>query len=240
MKTIVLLSGGMDSAVLAYKLKHEGHEVQALMVDYGQKHIREMSFAHQLTQELDIKHRIADLSALSETFLKGSSQTDKSVPVPEGRYDDESMKKTVVPNRNMLMLSVAGAWAISDGADAVAYAAHAGDHAIYPDCRPQFVSGMSRALLMCDWKQIRLYAPFLRKTKANLVSLGVTLKVPFEKTWSCYKGGDLHCGKCGTCTERIEAFKLAGVKDPTVYGKAKVTPKAKAKKSGSRRKKGKA
>jgi 7-cyano-7-deazaguanine synthase len=152
--------------------------------------------------------------------MGGSSQTDKSVPVPEGHYEEESMKQTVVPNRNMILLALAGAWAISTKSDAIAYAAHSGDHAIYPDCRPEFTEAMSDALRLCDWHEVKLMRPFLYPTpmsKADIVKLGTSLGVPFELTWSCYKGGEKHCGKCGTCVERVEAFQLAGVEDPTEY-----------------------
>lgn len=127
------------------------------------------------------------------------------------------MKLTVVPNRNMILLALAGAWAVSTKSEAIAYAAHAGDHAIYPDCRPEFAEAMQGALLLCDWHPVRIARPFLAMSKADLVKLGAELGVPFALTWSCYKGGDKHCGKCGTCVERREAFELAGVPDPTKY-----------------------
>jgi len=137
--------------------------------------------------------------------------------VPAGHYTNETMKLTVVPNRNMIMLSVAIGWAVSGKADAVAYAAHAGDHTIYPDCRPAFIEAIRQAAALCDWHRVELLTPFVGKTKRDIVRLGAELDVPFGQTWSCYVGGEVHCGRCGTCVERREAFKSAGVDDPTVY-----------------------
>jgi 7-cyano-7-deazaguanine synthase len=218
MKALVILSGGMDSSVLAAYLKGpvKGYDVRALTIDYGQRHVREIESAKAIADWLKIRHEIVDLSALAP-HLGGSSQTDERVPVPEGHYSAESMKATVVPNRNMLLLAVGAARAISTGCGVLAYAAHAGDHAIYPDCRPEFASAMETALLLCDWKPVQLMRPFINFTKAEIVRVGLTLGVPFGKTYSCYKGHAAHCGRCGTCVERREAFQLAGMKDPTDY-----------------------
>lgn len=161
-------------------------------------------------------HQFIDLSAL-RAVLKGSSQTDENFEVPEGHYTEETMKVTVVPNRNMILLAVAGAWAISLKAEYVAYAAHVGDHAIYPDCRKEFADRIAEVLETADWHSVKLMRPFLNRTKADIAALGHELKVPYELTWSCYKGGEKHCGKCGTCVERKEAFALANVPDPTEY-----------------------
>ena len=127
------------------------------------------------------------------------------------------MKATVVPNRNMIMLSIAAGWAISRRADRVAYAAHGGDHAIYPDCRREFIDALGEAIIIADWHPVRLYGPYVAISKADVVALGQKLGVPFDRTWTCYKGRTKHCGKCGTCVERREAFALAGVPDPTSY-----------------------
>lgn len=127
------------------------------------------------------------------------------------------MKVTVVPNRNMIMLSVAAGWAISQGFDQVAFGAHSGDHAIYPDCREEFAEAVDRAMSLADWHRVRLVRPFVRMTKADIVKRGADLHVPFQSTWSCYKGAAQQCGRCGTCVERREAFYLAGVVDPTDY-----------------------
>jgi len=215
MRTVLIYSGGLDSTVLLYHLRAEGHEVRGLGIDYGQRHRRELEAAAAICRQLGIEYRIADLSTL-RPLLGGSALTD-DLAVPEGHYTDETMKQTVVPNRNMIMLAVAIGWAVSLRYDAVAYAAHAGDHTVYPDCRPEFAEAMDRAAALCDWHRVRILRPFIDKTKADLVRLGASLGVPFERTWSCYRGGEYHCGRCGTCVERREAFALAGVADPTKY-----------------------
>jgi 7-cyano-7-deazaguanine synthase len=127
------------------------------------------------------------------------------------------MKSTVVPNRNMILLALAGGHALSLGFDTIAYAAHAGDHTIYPDCRPEFADSMNKALGLADWKDLNLHRPYVEMTKSDIVSLGDRLDAPLHLTWSCYAGGEIHCGKCGTCVERKEAFELANIADPTKY-----------------------
>jgi len=217
MKVVVLMSGGLDSSVLAAYAKRELFcDVHGLGVNYGQRHAVELQHAAMVAAAMDIPFQVADLTSL-RGLLGGSSQTDASIPVPEGHYADESMKATVVPNRNMIMLSVAAGHAIALGARAVLYAAHSGDHPIYPDCRPQFVLALAEAMALCHYEPIQLTAPFVNRSKANIARLGRDLSVPMDLTWSCYKGGEKHCGKCGTCVERREAFQLAGVPDPTVY-----------------------
>ena len=216
MKSLVVHSGGMDSTVLLYQLLQAGDEVKALSINYGQRHSRELDGARALCSELGVEHRVADLSGLSD-LLAGSALTSSDIEVPEGHYAEDNMKATVVPNRNMILLSVAAGWAISSKYDRIAYAAHSGDHAIYPDCRNEFAEALDGAIRLADWHEVSLYRPFVDMTKADIVSLGAKLGVPFEKTWSCYKGQDLHCGRCGTCVERREAFYLAGVEDPTTY-----------------------
>ena len=213
MKKVLIYSGGMDSTVLMYELKAQGHEVHALGIDYGQRHGKELGCAAGICNRLRVPFRIADLSGL-RPLLAGSSQTDDSIPVPEGHYAAESMKATVVPNRNMIMLAMAAGYAMSIGAERVAYAAHAGDHAIYPDCRPEFADALDHAIGLADWRKVALERPFVHLAKAEIAALGYALNVPFGDTWSCYKGGSYHCGKCGTCVERREAL---GVQDPTKY-----------------------
>ncbi|SRR6266852_7380547 len=220
MKVILTLSGGLDSAVLLWHLLEQKHQVCCLSVDYGQRHYRELTAAKNLCMLADVEHKITDLRGILSLF-SGSSQTSSEIAVPEGHYAEESMKQTVVPNRNMVLLSLAGAWAVSTKSDAVAYAAHSGDHTIYPDCRPEFTEAMEDAFRLCDWHPVKLLRPFLYPvpmSKADIVKLGAGLGVPFEETWSCYKGKEVHCGKCGTCVERREAFNLAGIGDPTIYG----------------------
>jgi len=215
-KTVLIYSGGIDSTVLLYDLLNSGHDVQALSVNYGQRHSKELDCAKSLCKQLNVEHHVADLTALNP-LLSGSSLTSPHVQVPEGHYEDESMKATVVPNRNMILLSIATGWAMSTGASSVSYAAHSGDRAIYPDCREEFADAMNSVMEIAGWDKVSLNRPFSSLTKADIVKLGDELGVPFEQTWSCYKGGQVHCGVCGTCVERREAFQLAGVTDPTIY-----------------------
>src|SRR6185369_1339060 len=197
-KAVVLLRGGIDSTTLLYYLRSLNWEVRALSVFYGQRHSRELDSAFRICRQLGVEHDTCNLDAL-KPLLKGSSQTD-NVAVPEGHYADPVMRVTVVPNRNMIMLAVAAATAISNGASHVAYAAHAGDHAVYPDCRPEFIRAMDGALKLCHYDGgVSLMNPFATITKAEIVRHGLQLKVPYELTYSCYTGKEKHCGRCGTC-----------------------------------------
>lgn len=231
-KTILIYSGGLDSTALLYRLLRQDCTVRALGVNYGQRHLKELEAARRICEMREVEFRVADVSGL-QPLLSGSALTSPEVEVPEGYYTDETMKATVVPNRNMLLLAVAIAWAVSSEFDGVAYAAHAGDHAIYPDCRPEFIEALSRAAELCHYRPIEIHRPFIHKTKAEIVKLGHELEVPFELTWSCYRGGEIHCGQCGTCTERAEAFLKAGVPDLTAYAAApRYVPSGRPRESG--------
>ncbi|WP_296041674.1 7-cyano-7-deazaguanine synthase QueC [uncultured Agrobacterium sp.] len=217
MKTIVICSGGLDSISLAHRIAAE-HELLALLsFDYGQRHRKEVDFAAACAVRLGVPHHIIDIRTIG-SYLTGSALTD-DVDVPDGHYAEESMRSTVVPNRNAIMLTIAFGLAAAQQADAVAIAVHGGDHFIYPDCRPGFIDSfnvMQRHALE-GYAEVELYAPYVNVTKADIVTDGAKHKTPFEQTWSCYKGGTRHCGRCGTCVERREAFHLAGVSDPTDY-----------------------
>ena len=216
MKALVLFSGGLDSTVLAAQLLADGAETRLLSIDYGQRHAKELQQAEKIAEALGLPHRILRLPDLGP-LLGGSSLTDDQVELPEGHYAEESMKATVVPNRNMILLALAGGHALSIGFDAIAYAAHAGDHTIYPDCRPEFADAMETALGLADWEKLSLHRPFVHLSKTDLVKKGAELGAPLHLTWSCYAGREIHCGKCGTCVERKEAFALAKIPDPTEY-----------------------
>lgn len=216
MKTVIVLSGGMDSATLLYHLRNEGHTLRALTVNYGQRHEREIVSAVEICREAGVEHRVADLRAINP-FFGENSLSGRSVDVPEGHYNDESMRATIVPNRNMILLAVAIAWAVGLKYEAVAYGAHAGDHTIYPDCRPEFAAAMARAAALCDWQPIELLRPFIHMDKGDIARRGVELGAPLHLTWTCYQGGAVHCGRCGACRERIEAFGKYGLTDPAQY-----------------------
>ncbi|WP_338673893.1 7-cyano-7-deazaguanine synthase QueC [Streptomyces sp. SCSIO 30461] len=217
---VLIFSGGLDSAVTAYKLRDEGVAVSLLSFNYGQRHVKELAHAASLADQLGLSHDIVDLTSLGR-ILGGSALTDPAIEVPHGHYRAETMRSTVVPNRNAIMLEIAAGAAVAAGADAVAFGAHSGDHAIYPDCRPEFFTLIEASLRAGNEGHVdadfQLVAPFLELTKADIVREGTRLGVPFELTWSCYQGGEVHCGACGTCVERREAFDEAAVTDPTVY-----------------------
>lgn len=223
-KALVILSGGMDSTTLLYDLLGKGFECSAIGFNYGQRHSKELDRAKMICvalpgrSETNVPMRTVWLEDWADS-LKGNALTDRAVEVPEGHYESESMKDTVVPMRNAVMLSMAISVASANGIGHVAIGVHAGDHAIYPDCRPEFIDSLQA---MADRSlegnaRVGVMAPFINKRKTDIVRIGDSLGVPWDWTWSCYKGNELHCGKCGTCVERHEAFKEAGVKDPTVY-----------------------
>jgi 7-cyano-7-deazaguanine synthase len=220
-KAIVVLSGGMDSATALYQAKADGFEVYAISFDYGQRHKKELDFAKALALKAGaVEHHIVNLTSITE-LISNSSLTNEAINVPEGHYAADNMKLTVVPNRNMIMYSVAIGYAVNIGAKAMYVGVHTGDHTIYPDCRPEFIESLDVIAKIANEgfieKDFRVLAPFMYKSKADIAAIGAELQVPYELTWSCYKGGEKHCGKCGTCVERKEAFQLADVKDPTEY-----------------------
>lgn len=210
----MVLSGGMDSTTLLYKLLAEGKEVKAISFNYGQRHNRELEQASATCKKLGVEHKIVDISFIKE--IVSNSALTGDMEVPEGHYADETMKQTVVPNRNMIMSSIAIGYAVNLDYDEVALGVHAGDHAIYPDCRPEFIDALSRIAYIANYKPISIYAPYLLVDKGDIAREGVKLGVDYSLTHTCYKGGEQPCGKCGACREREEAFLKAGVADPTV------------------------
>ena len=215
MKTMVIFSGGMDSATLLYHLRDQGHELMAIGIDYGQRHAVELRYAHKFCKAIGIPYPVLNLQDIGR-YLTGSSQTDRSIPVPHGHYQAETMKTTVVPGRNLLMLAAAASVALANHCDALAYGAHAGDHFIYVDCRPTFIQMVKEVLLNCDCQPLQLLTPFRDWTKGQIVKEGLRLKVPYEHTWTCYSGDQEPCGLCGSCNERIAAFEENGVPDPAL------------------------
>lgn len=217
-KAIVLLSGGLDSSTAAYLAASAGYELHCLSFFYGQRHKKELDAARAIARSLGAEWDIIDISSVGN-LLKGSALTDMSIAVPHGQYDDESMKITVVPNRNAIMLAIAFGIAGAEGAWTVWAAMHAGDHAIYPDCRLEFVDAFQtmedRSLSFPT--NIVLRTPFIFQSKSQIVTLGAALDVPYDLTWSCYSGRDRSCGRCGTCVERLEAFAKSGIEDPLDY-----------------------
>lgn len=214
---MIIASGGMDSTTLLYDILRQGYQVYALSVNYHQRHSKELDFIRKTCKKLHVAHKLIDLSAAGRELLSGSALTSKGIEVPEGDYDQENMKLTVVPNRNMILLSLAVGYAISIGAKKVFYGAHAGDHAIYPDCRKEFVRAMQKAVLLSDWQGVELEAPYLALDKGDIAIKGKRLGVDYALTWTCYKGGRKACGKCSACRERLEAFQKAEMADPIEY-----------------------
>jgi len=215
-KVVVLVSGGMDSVVALYASHAEHNIVAGLSFDYGAKHNhQEIPMAAAHCQKLGVSHELIELGFVGRLFR--SDLLKSGGVVPDGHYEEETMKRTVVPFRNGIMLSVAAGYAESVGASGLVIAAHSGDHTIYPDCREPFMRAMGDAVRSGTYADIELMRPFIGLHKKDIAGLGHALGVDFARTWSCYKGGELHCGTCGTCVERREAFSIAGVTDPTPY-----------------------
>jgi 7-cyano-7-deazaguanine synthase len=219
MKVVVLCSGGMDSVTALYSARGEHEVAAALSFDYGSKHnAREIPCAAWHAHRLGVRHEVVELPFVNRLFASDLLQSGGEIP--EGHYQDETMRRTVVPFRNGVMLAIAAGFAESAGAGGLVIAAHTGDHVIYPDCREDFMAAMGDAMRLGTYAGIRLLRPFIDWNKGRIAAAGVRLGVDFARTWSCYKGGELHCGRCGTCVERREAFAQAGVPDPTRYAGA--------------------
>ena len=214
-KVVVIYSGGMDSFTVLNRALKDGKQVYALSFDYGQRHVKELDCARAVCNELKIEHKVIDISAINQ-LLAGSSLTD-DIEIPEGHYEAENMKSTVVPNRNMILLSLAVGYAVSVGAGQVYYGAHSGDHAIYPDCRPEFVLKMNDVCKIANYESVEIFSPYLTVDKTAILTDGLSMGLDYSNTWTCYNGREKACGKCGACQERLEAFRDNNEVDPIAY-----------------------
>jgi 7-cyano-7-deazaguanine synthase len=218
--TLVLLSGGLDSTVLLTELARTRVRVEALTIFYGQRHVIEIEASANVANHLGIRHEVLDLNVL-QNHLRSALVGTANGPIPHGHYAAANMAETVVPNRNAIMLNVAAGVAASRNLEQVATAVHSGDHTIYADCRPEFIAAANAAVQLGTDGAVHVDAPYLRLTKAQVVTRGQACSAPMELSWSCYEGNEAgdgsHCGRCGTCVERAEAFHQARVLDPTYY-----------------------
>ena len=212
--SVIIVSGGMDSITLLYD--HKDEIALGISFDYGSNHnAREIPFAKMHCERLGIKHITINLDFMHQYFK--SSLLDGAEAIPEGHYADDNMKSTVVPFRNGIMLSIAIGIAESNNLDQVFIANHGGDHTIYPDCRPEFINAIDAAATAGTYNNVKVVAPYTKITKSDIARIGKKLGIDYTETWSCYKGGEVHCGKCGTCVERKEALAEAGIEDKTMY-----------------------
>ena len=192
---VVIFSGGMDSYTLLNRALKNDLQVSAVTFNYGQRHAKEIEYAISACIELNVPHKVIDITTISE-LLQGSSLTS-NIDIPEGHYADETMRSTIVPNRNMILLSLAVGYAVSIGARKVFYGAHSGDHAIYPDCRPEFVEKMNNVCAIANYEPVEVVTPYLNYDKGEIVKDGLLMRLDYTKTWSCYNGKKMACGKCG-------------------------------------------
>lgn len=210
----IIVSGGMDSITLLYD--HKDEIALGISFDYGSNHnAREIPFAKMHCERLGIKHITINLDFMHQYFK--SSLLDGAEAIPEGHYADDNMKSTVVPFRNGIMLAIAIGIAESNNLDQIVIANHGGDHTIYPDCRPEFINAIDAAATAGTYNNVKVIAPYTKITKSDIARIGKRLGIDYAETWSCYKGGEVHCGKCGTCVERKEALAEAGIEDKTIY-----------------------
>ncbi|WP_194755937.1 7-cyano-7-deazaguanine synthase QueC [Aliidiomarina indica] len=212
---VVIYSGGMDSFTVLNRAIADGLKVHALSFHYGQRHSKELDYAANVCKNLGISHKVVDIRAVNE-LLSGSALTS-DIDVPDAEYAEGNMKATVVPNRNMILLSLAIGYAVSIDADEVYYGAHSGDHDIYPDCRPVFVEAMNQVSQLANYKAIPVVSPYLYQSKIDILRDGLSLGLDYSQTWTCYNGREQACGKCSACRERLQAFAALGLTDPIPY-----------------------
>ena len=217
-KAVIIYSGGMDSFTVLHHAIRQGLTPVALSFNYGQRHKKELDYAKRVCDSLKIPHSIVDITSINQ-LLAGSALTD-DIDVPEGHYEEPSMQSTVVPNRNMILLLMAIGHAVSLGANKVFYGAHSGDHAIYPDCRPEFVNKMNDVSKIANYEPVEICTPYLDNSKGEILKAGLEMGLDYGLTWTCYNGREKACGKCGACQERLEAFAENNATDPLDYENA--------------------
>ncbi len=215
-KAVVIYSGGMDSYTVLHRALHQGYDVHALSFHYGQRHSRELDVAERVCRDLGIAHQVVDIRAI-HGLIGNSALTDANQAMPRGQYDGDNMATTVVPNRNMILLSLAIAQAVNIGAEVCLYGAHGGDHVLYPDCRPEFLARMNDVAAIANFEAVRIEAPYLDVDKAAIVADGLAMGLDYANTWTCYLGEEFACGECGSCLERLSAFAANGMIDPLRY-----------------------
>lgn len=214
-KAVVIYSGGMDSFTLLHQVLQAGYAVYPVSFHYGQRHARELKSAAAVCQLLGLPHQQIDLRAITP-LIDGSALTGGQ-EVPKGDYAPENLAVTIVPNRNMILLSLAIGYAVNIGASECFYGAHSGDHVIYPDCRPEFVEQMDLLAGLANLEPVHVRAPFLHDSKAEILQKGLAMGLDYSQTWTCYQGDELPCGQCSACRERLGAFAACGVSDPLTY-----------------------
>lgn len=214
-KAVVIYSGGMDSFTVLHRALADGFEVYPLSFHYGQRHSKELDCAAAVCEQLGLAHKLVDIRSIN-TLLAGSALTD-NIEVPAADYAEGNMKATVVPNRNMILLSLAIGYAVSIDADEVYYGAHSGDHDIYPDCRPEFVEAMNQVSQLANYKAIPVRSPYLYNSKAEILADGLSMGLDYSQTWTCYNGREFACGNCSACRERLGAFAAHQLTDPLRY-----------------------
>lgn len=217
MKVVVIYSGGMDSFTVLHRAIKTGHEVLAVSFNYGQRHNKELDYARRVCAEAGVVHDVVDITAMQSLMSNSSLMANSDEDIPEGHYAAENMKSTVVPNRNMILISLAIGYAVNEGASEVWYGAHSGDHTIYPDCRPEFVEAMQAVSLLANFEPVKVVAPYLYDDKIVILRDGLDMGLDYGQTWTCYNGREKACGKCGSCVERLEAFTLNNAQDPLEY-----------------------
>lgn len=224
-KIVAVVSGGMDSVTMLHDLHAQGHELEVISFDYGQRHVKELDVAARNAAKLGLRHTIVRMDFMRD--LLSNSALTAGGDVPEGHYAAENMKATVVPNRNMIMASIAIGLASNLEYDAVALGVHSGDHAIYPDCRPEFVSALRTTSLIANYEPVDIIAPYLDMDKTSIIARGLEIDtMDYAETWTCYKGLVKACGLCGSCQERLEGFANNGIEDPIAYETRTLIPKA--------------